>query len=115
MALLMFPRVVLTHLNAGVRAAWRPDPVMIGWWTQPALPTLLSGLKLRCAKVTISARRKPFPRRNCKRIGFPCGVVSTSATIGVLPGDPRPRLPPFRSPPGYALALQLQARELSAL
>src|SRR6516164_9571356 len=26
MALLMFPRVVLTHLNAGVRAAGRPDP-----------------------------------------------------------------------------------------
>jgi len=26
-------------------------------------------------------------------------VVSTAATIGVLPGEPRPRLPPFRSPP----------------
>src|SRR5215831_10028762 len=31
--------VVLTHLKAGFRAALRPDPVMIGWWTQPALPT----------------------------------------------------------------------------
>jgi hypothetical protein len=30
MALLMFPRVVLTHLNAGARVALRPDPVMIG-------------------------------------------------------------------------------------
>src|ERR1700730_18634128 len=39
MALLMLPRVVLTHLKAGFRAALRPDPVMIGWWTQPALPT----------------------------------------------------------------------------
>ena len=38
-------------------------------------------------------------RRNFKRLGLPCGVVSTAATIGVLPGEPRPRLPPFRSPP----------------
>jgi hypothetical protein len=46
---------------AGFRAALRPDPVMIGWWTQPALPTpvkqcrpslttVLAGWKLRCAK-----------------------------------------------------------------
>src|SRR6201997_5190638 len=39
MALLILPRVVLPHLKAGFRAALRPDPVMIGWWTQPALPT----------------------------------------------------------------------------
>src|ERR1700720_30003 len=75
MALLMLPRVVLTHLKAGFRAALRPDPVMIGWWTQPALPTpvkqcrpslttVLAGWKLRCAKVAISARRKLFTRRN---------------------------------------------------
>src|ERR1700680_1294073 len=101
---------VLTHLKAGFRAALRPDPVMIGWWTQPALPTpvkqcrpslttVLAGWKLRCAMVAISARRKPFTRRNLKRIGLPSGVVSTAATIGVLPGEPRPRLPPLRSPP----------------
>src|SRR6266480_8986 len=94
MALLMLPRVVFTHLKAGLRAALRPDPVMIGWWTQPALPTpvkqcrpslttVLAGWKLRCAKVAISARWKPFTRRNFKRIGLPCGVVSTAATIGV--------------------------------
>src|SRR5262245_65510477 len=75
MALLMLPRVVLTHLKAGFRVVLRPDPVMIGWWTQPALPTpvkqrrpslttVLAGWKLRCAKVAISARRKPFTRRN---------------------------------------------------
>src|SRR6202023_3358874 len=97
MALLMLPRVVLTHLKAGFRAALRPDPVMIGWGTQPALPTpvkqcrpslttVLAGWKLRCAKVAISARRKPFTRRNFKRIGLPSGVVSTAATIRVLPG-----------------------------
>src|SRR4029077_17052106 len=39
MALLMLPRVVLTHLKAGFRAALRPDPVMIGWGMQAALPT----------------------------------------------------------------------------
>src|SRR6516225_7014915 len=99
MALLMLPRVVLTHLKAGFRAALRPDPVMIGWWTQPALPTpvkqcrpslttVLAGWKLRCAKVAISARRKPFTRRNFKRIGLPSGVVSTDAAIGVVDLDP---------------------------
>src|SRR5215472_6535933 len=109
MALLMLPRVVLTHLKAGFRVL-RPDPVMIGWWTQPALPTpvkqrrpslttVLAGWKLRCAKVAISARRNPFTRRNFKRFGLPSGVVSTAATIGVLPGEPRPRLPPLCSPP----------------
>ena len=33
----------------------------------------LEGWKLRCAKVAISARRKPFTRRNFKRIGLPSG------------------------------------------
>src|SRR6201988_3139919 len=61
MALLILPRVVVTHLKAGFRTALRPDPVMIGWGTQPALPTpvkqcrpslttVLAGWKLRCAK-----------------------------------------------------------------
>src|SRR5260370_34215705 len=110
MALLMLPRVVLTHLKAGFRAALRPDPVMIGWWTQPALPTpvkqrrpslttVLAGWKLRCATVAISPRRKTFTRRNFKRIGLPCGVVLTPATIGVLPSAARTRLPPLRSAP----------------
>src|SRR6476619_6401441 len=78
------PRVVLTHLKAGFTAALRPDPVMIGRWTQPALPTpvkqcrpslttVLAGWKLRCAKVAISARRKPFTRRNSS--GLACPLV----------------------------------------
>src|SRR5690242_20515682 len=66
---------------------------------RPSLTTVLAGWKLRCAKVAISARRKPFTRCNFKRIGLPSGVVSTAATIGVLAGEPRPRLPPLRSPP----------------
>src|ERR1700738_450492 len=110
MALLMLPRVVLTHLKAGFKAALRPDPVMIGWWAQPALPppvkqcrpsltTVLAGWKLRCAKLAISARRKPFTRRNFKRIGLPSGVVLSATTIGVLPGRPGPRLPALALPP----------------
>src|ERR1700753_4417534 len=101
MALWVLPRVVLTHLRAGFRAALRPDPVTIGWWTQPALPTpvkqrrpslttVLAGWKLRCAKVAISARRKPFTRRNFKRIGLPCGVVSAAPAVRGLSGAPRP-------------------------
>src|ERR1700751_1625706 len=110
MALLMLPRVVLTHLKAEFRAALRPDPVMIGWWTQPAFPTpvkqcrpslttVLAGWKFHCGKGADSPPRKPFTRGNFKRFGLPSGVVSTAATIGVLPGEPRPRLPPLRSPP----------------
>src|SRR3984893_14463167 len=119
MALLMLPRGVLTHLKAGFRAALRPDPVMIGWWRdaglptpvnagRPAMATVLARWKLRRAKVSISSRRKPFTRRTFKRIGLPSGVVSTAATIGVLPGEPRPRLPPLRSPPrlGPTLAIR---------
>src|SRR6201982_2459663 len=110
MALLMLPRVVLTHLKAGFRAALRPDPVMIGWWTQPALPTpvkqcrpslttVLAGWKLRSAQVEILDRRKPFARRTSRRVGVPSGVFSAAAPIGVFPAEPGPRLPPSRSPP----------------
>src|SRR5207244_13455163 len=101
MALLMLPRVVLTHLKAGFRAALRPAPVMTGWWTQPALPTpvkqcrpslttVLAGWKLGCAKVATSARRKPFTLRTFKRDGLPSEAVSTAATTGVLAGEQRP-------------------------
>src|ERR1700745_3894455 len=97
MALLMLPRVVLTHLKAGFRAALRPDPVMIGWGAPPALPTpvkqcrpslttVLAGWKLRRAKVAISARRKPFTRRNFKRIGLPSGGGFNAAPIRGFPG-----------------------------
>ena len=34
--------------------------------------------------------------------GRPSRLSSTAATNGVLPGAPRPRLPPRRSPPQYA-------------
>src|SRR4051812_27831218 len=110
MALLMLPRVVLTHLKAGFRAALRPDPEMIGWWTQPALPTpvkqcrpslttVLAGWKMRRARVVFWAGRNPFPRRNFRGIALPWGGFSPAATIGVLPDEPRPRFPPLRSPP----------------
>src|SRR5215831_7413585 len=54
----------------------------------PSVMTVLVGLKLCLAKAVISAQRKPFTRRNFKRIGWPCGVVSTAATIGVVHLDP---------------------------
>jgi hypothetical protein len=40
MAALMLPSAVLTHLNAGVRAALGPDPVLTTWCAQPASATL---------------------------------------------------------------------------
>ena len=40
MAALMLPSAVLTHLKAGVRAAFGPDPVVTTWWAQPASATL---------------------------------------------------------------------------
>src|ERR1700722_3646150 len=43
--------------------------------------------------------QKLVTRRNFRRTGLPSWVVSTAATNGVLPGAPRPRLPPVRSPP----------------
>src|SRR5205823_1142712 len=57
------------------------------------------GIEIALRQGRNAARRNPVTRRNFKRIGLPSGVVSTAATIGVLPGEPRPRLPPFRSPP----------------
>src|SRR5258708_13328930 len=99
MALLMLPRVVLTHLKAGFRAALRPDPVMIGWWTQPALPTpvkqcrpslttVRAGWELRCAKVALSPRREPFTQGNLNRIGLHSALVSITDTSGLFPTPP---------------------------
>ena len=47
----------------------------------------------------IEIAQKLVTRRNFSRTGFPSAVVSTAATNGVLPGAPRPRFPPERSPP----------------
>src|SRR6516225_4597312 len=70
MALLMLPRVVLTHLKAGFRAALRPDPVMIGWWTQPALPrrqpariSIVRRGMARALRVLVRRRHRPRPLR----------------------------------------------------
>src|SRR5512144_166929 len=109
----MLPSAVLTHLKAGVSTALRPEPVRIGWWVQPAvvtprkhdrpsLTTVQPASRLRLAKAAISLRRKPRTRRSLRRTGRPSAVVSTVATIGVLPAAPRPRLPPERWPPRSA-------------
>src|ERR1019366_9539069 len=110
MADLMLPRAVLAHLNAGVRTDWGPEPVLMTSWEHPAsftcpkhcrpsLTTAQSGSRLRLAKIEIACPQKLVTRRNFSRTGLPSGVVSTAATNGVLPGAPRPRLPPVRSPP----------------
>jgi hypothetical protein len=39
-AALMLPSAVLTHLNAGVQAAFGPDPVLTTWCAHPASATL---------------------------------------------------------------------------
>src|ERR1700712_4129325 len=106
----MLPRAVLTHLNASVRAAAGPDPVLTAWWVHPAsitpakhcspsLTTVQAGLRLRLAKPAMEAPQKLVTRPSFRRTGLPSGVVSTAAMNGVLPGAPRPRLPPERSPP----------------
>src|SRR5688572_24051480 len=111
-------------------SSWKPEPVTIGKWSQPAfatagqqdrpsLTTLLPAARSRLASFSISFLRKPLtidgnavdPARqepasagwpvgvSLSRRGLRAGVVSTAATIGVLPAAPRPRLPPERSPP----------------
>src|SRR6266446_2101137 len=114
----MLPRVVLTPLKAGFRAALRPDPVMIGWWMQPALPTpvkqcrpslttLLAGWKLRCAnhdfgtaKTLHAAQLQAdwlalwcgFDRRHDRRLAgrtaAPLAAIALAAEIGVVHLDP---------------------------
>src|SRR4051794_39589452 len=106
----MLPSVVFTHRNGVQPAAFLPAPVAIAKWAQPAfstagqqespsLTTLLPGAKSRLASFSTSFLRKPFTTLNRSRFGFLSAVVSTAATIGVLPAAPRPRLPPGRSPP----------------
>src|SRR5687767_8868643 len=106
----MLLSVVFTHRNGAHRAACGPEPVIIGKWQQPAfatagqqerpsLTTLLPGARSRLASFAISFLRKPLTTVSLSRRGLRSAVVSTAATIGVLPAAPRPRLPPERSPP----------------
>ena len=91
-------------------AAFGPEPVFIGKWSQPAavttrqqrnpsLTTLPPGARSRLASVAISFFLKPFTTVSLSRLGLRSAVVSTAATNGVLPAAPRPRLPPGRCPP----------------
>src|SRR3954467_1888438 len=109
----MLPRQVLTHLNGAQLAARLPEPVAIGKCWQPAfstagqqdrpsLTTLLPAAKSRSASRSPSFLRKPLTPPSRNRLGLRSAVVSTAATIGVLPAAPRPRLPPGRSPPREA-------------
>jgi hypothetical protein len=93
-AALMLPSAVLTHLNAGVRAAFGPDPVLTTWCAHPASATLPKhwrpsltteqfGSRLRLANPEIAVAQKLVTRRSLRRTGFPSAVVSTAATNGV--------------------------------
>src|SRR5690349_25096599 len=106
----MLPSAVLTHLNAGTRAAAEPEPVLVTSRLQPAsftapkqarpsLTTSPFGSRLRFANPEIAWLQKLAPRRSLRRTGLPSAVVSTAATNGALPEAPRPRLPPLRAPP----------------
>src|SRR5512132_1678425 len=110
MAAFMLPSAVLTHLNVDTRAAAGPEPVLITSCAHPASLTALKqarpslatsqcGSRLCLANPEIARLQKLVTRRSFRRTGLPSGVVSTAATNGVLPGAPRPRLPPVRSPP----------------
>src|SRR5471030_1304910 len=110
MAALILPSAVLAHLKAAVRAAAAPEPVLMTWCAHPAsatapkqantsLTTSQLGSRLRLANVEIAWLQKLLTRRNFRRTGLPSRVVSTATRNGVLPGAPRPRLPPERSPP----------------
>ena len=100
----------IDHLNGAPLAARLPEPVAIGKCWQPAfstvgqqdrpsLTTLLPAAKSRSASRSTSFLRKPLTTLSRSRLGLRSAVVSTAATIGVLPAAPRPRLPPGRSPP----------------
>ncbi len=51
----MLPSAVFTHLNAGVRAAAGPDPVLMAWWVHPASVTLAK----HCGDRALEAEQKP--------------------------------------------------------
>src|SRR3954470_23388700 len=119
----MLPRQVLTHLNGAQPAARLPEPVTIGKWAQPAFPTagqqdrpslttLLPAARSRLAILSTSFLRKPLTTLSRSRRGLLSSVVSTAATIGVLPAAPRPRLPPWRSPPRYASSISTRPSSL---
>src|SRR4051795_1985614 len=119
----MLPRVVLTQRNGVQPAARLPEPVTIGRCEHPAfstagqqdrpsLTTLLPGAKSRLATFSTSLLRKPFTTLSRSRLGLRSAVVSTAATIGVLPAAPRPRLPPDRSPPRWASSTSTRPESL---
>src|SRR3954454_17333450 len=106
----MLPRQVLTHLNGAQLAARLPEPVAIVKCWQPAfstagqqagppLTTLLPAANSLSPSRSSSFLRKPLTTLSRNRLGLRSAVVSTAATIGVLPAAPRSRLPPGRSPP----------------
>ena len=66
---------------------------------QAVADDIAPGSEVSSASRSTSFLRKPLTTLSRSRLGLRSAVVSTAATIGVLPAAPRPRLPPGRSPP----------------
>ena len=78
----MLPRAVLTHLKAGVRAAFGPDPVLTIWCARPASATLVKHteavaddravwIEAALANPAIEVAQKLVTQRSFSRTGFP--------------------------------------------
>src|SRR3954467_4220810 len=97
----MLPRAVLTHRNGAQPAARLPAPVTIGRCEHPAfstagqqdspsLTTVAPGSVAALASFSTSRLRNPLTTVSRRRLGRLSAVVSTAATIGVLPAAPDP-------------------------
>src|SRR3954469_10893492 len=99
----MLPSAVLTQVNGVHLAAFGPEPVSIGKWSQPAsvtavqqdrpsLTTLLPATRSRLASRSISFLRKPLTTVSRSRLGLRSAVVSTAADEWRLAGRTAPAL-----------------------
>src|ERR1700726_3606269 len=110
MALLMLPRVVLTHLKGRVQgglATGSSDDRLVGAAgvadPSEAVQAVTDNgagrmeIALRQARDFGTAKTLHAAQLQADWLALWCGFARR--TIGVLPGEPRPRLPPLRSPP----------------
>src|SRR6201987_4790623 len=111
MALLILPRVVLTHLKSRVQgglATGSSDDRLVdaagvaepSEAVQAVTDNSAGGLEiaLRQGRNFGTAETPYAAQLQTDWLALWCGF-DRRPTIGVLPGEPRPRLPPLRSPP----------------
>src|SRR5664280_957380 len=112
MAFFTLPIRVLIQVNSSLVTLCGPPPVTILIWLHPAAVTaekqgnpsemtVLPGCKCCFAQREISVSRKPLTTFMFIAIGWPSLFNETAATNGTLLAEPRPLLPPRRSPPQY--------------